>query len=115
MGQGEEVPACVPTRRGHVETTKDALRIFQACFNGILPCLEVTASRGEVALTPVFCQWPLHEPDPSKDDERKNEMNIPIKDLSSLKEGENSNVKKACELKLFMLVTQRFRLTRWNR
>lgn len=29
-------PACVPTWRGHIETTKDALIIFEACFTGAL-------------------------------------------------------------------------------
>lgn len=31
-----KAPACVPTWRGHIETTKDALIIFEACFNGSL-------------------------------------------------------------------------------
>ncbi|KAK3169578.1 hypothetical protein OEA41_008962 [Lepraria neglecta] len=31
-----KAPACVPTWRGHIETTKDALIIFEACFNGTL-------------------------------------------------------------------------------
>ncbi|KAI4215109.1 MAG: hypothetical protein LQ351_002424 [Letrouitia transgressa] len=31
-----KAPACVPTWRGHVETTKDALLIFEACFTGTL-------------------------------------------------------------------------------
>ena len=31
-----KAPPCVPTWRGHVETTKDALLIFEACFNGTL-------------------------------------------------------------------------------
>lgn len=31
-----KAPACVPTWRGHVETTKDALLIFEACFSGTL-------------------------------------------------------------------------------
>ena len=31
-----KAPACVPTWRGHIETTKDALMIFEACFNGTL-------------------------------------------------------------------------------
>ncbi|KAL8946973.1 MAG: hypothetical protein Q9222_006699 [Ikaeria aurantiellina] len=31
-----KAPACVPTWRGHVETTKDALLIFEACFQGAL-------------------------------------------------------------------------------
>ena len=29
-------PACTPSWRGHIETTKDALIIFEACFNGTL-------------------------------------------------------------------------------
>ena len=29
-------PSCVPTWRGHVETTKDALLIFEGCFSGVL-------------------------------------------------------------------------------
>ena len=35
MNSGK-APACVPTWRGHIETTKDALIIFEACFNGTL-------------------------------------------------------------------------------
>ncbi|MCJ1455362.1 hypothetical protein MMC28_005717 [Mycoblastus sanguinarius] len=31
-----KAPACVPTWRGHIETTKDALLIFEACFLGTL-------------------------------------------------------------------------------
>lgn len=31
-----KAPACVPTWRGHIETTKDALIIFEACFSGSL-------------------------------------------------------------------------------
>ncbi|KAI4126617.1 MAG: hypothetical protein LQ338_003639 [Usnochroma carphineum] len=31
-----KAPPCVPTWRGHVETTKDALLIFEACFQGTL-------------------------------------------------------------------------------
>ncbi|KAL8729034.1 MAG: hypothetical protein Q9181_005145 [Wetmoreana brouardii] len=31
-----KAPPCVPTWRGYVETTKDALLIFEACFNGTL-------------------------------------------------------------------------------
>ena len=31
-----KAPACVPTWRGHIETTKDALIIFEACFSGAL-------------------------------------------------------------------------------
>lgn len=31
-----KAPACVPTWRGHIETTKDALIIFEACFTGTL-------------------------------------------------------------------------------
>lgn len=31
-----KAPACTPTWRGHVETTKDALLIFEACFSGTL-------------------------------------------------------------------------------
>lgn len=31
-----KAPPCVPTWRGHVETTKDALIIFEACFQGTL-------------------------------------------------------------------------------
>lgn len=31
-----KAPACVPTWRGHIETTKDALIIFEACFSGTL-------------------------------------------------------------------------------
>ena len=31
-----KAPACVPTWRGHIETTKDALLVFEACFNGTL-------------------------------------------------------------------------------
>ncbi|KAK4690763.1 Gti1/Pac2 family transcription factor, partial [Lecanoromycetidae sp. Uapishka_2] len=34
--QTGKAPACVPTWRGHIETTKDALLIFEACFNGTL-------------------------------------------------------------------------------
>lgn len=33
---GGKAPACVPTWRGHIETTKDALIIFEACFTGAL-------------------------------------------------------------------------------
>lgn len=33
---GGKAPACVPTWRGHIETTKDALLVFEACFNGTL-------------------------------------------------------------------------------
>lgn len=33
---GGKAPACLPTWRGHIETTKDALIIFEACFNGTL-------------------------------------------------------------------------------
>jgi len=36
MNTGGKAPACVPTWRGHVETTKDALLVFEACFNGTL-------------------------------------------------------------------------------
>lgn len=35
MNNGK-APACVPTWRGHIETTKDALIIFEACFTGAL-------------------------------------------------------------------------------
>ena len=35
MNSGK-APACVPTWRGHIETTKDALIIFEACFSGAL-------------------------------------------------------------------------------
>lgn len=31
-----KAPQCVPTWRGHVETTRDALIIFEACFSGSL-------------------------------------------------------------------------------
>jgi hypothetical protein len=31
-----KAPACTPTWRGHIETTKDALIIFEACFSGSL-------------------------------------------------------------------------------
>ncbi|KAL9601890.1 MAG: hypothetical protein Q9219_002243 [cf. Caloplaca sp. 3 TL-2023] len=31
-----KAPPCVPTWRGHVETTKDALLIFEGCFQGTL-------------------------------------------------------------------------------
>ena len=31
-----KAPVCQPTWRGHIETTKDALIIFEACFNGTL-------------------------------------------------------------------------------
>lgn len=31
-----KAPACAPTWRGHVETTKDALMVFEACFSGSL-------------------------------------------------------------------------------
>ncbi|KAL6719646.1 Global transcription regulator sge1 [Lecanora helva] len=31
-----KAPACVPTWKGHIETTKDALIIFEACFAGRL-------------------------------------------------------------------------------
>ena len=31
-----KAPVCKPTWRGHVETTKDALLVFEACFNGTL-------------------------------------------------------------------------------
>lgn len=31
-----KAPACTPTWRGHIETTKDALMIFEACFSGAL-------------------------------------------------------------------------------
>ena len=31
-----KAPACLPTWRGHIETTKDALLIFEACFSGTL-------------------------------------------------------------------------------
>lgn len=31
-----KAPVCLPTWRGHIETTKDALIIFEACFNGQL-------------------------------------------------------------------------------
>lgn len=31
-----KAPACTPTWRGHIETTKDALLIFEACFSGSL-------------------------------------------------------------------------------
>ena len=34
-GSGK-APACVPTWKGHIETTKDALIVFQACFDGHL-------------------------------------------------------------------------------
>lgn len=34
--QTGKAPACVPTWRGHIETTKDALLVFEACFNGTL-------------------------------------------------------------------------------
>lgn len=36
MSYGEEAPTCVPTWRGYVETTRDALLIFHAYFNGVL-------------------------------------------------------------------------------
>lgn len=36
MNTGGKAPACVPTWKGHVETTKDALLVFEACFNGTL-------------------------------------------------------------------------------
>ena len=35
-GGSGKAPACVPTWKGHIETTKDALIIFQACFDGTL-------------------------------------------------------------------------------
>lgn len=35
MNSGK-APACVPTWKGHIETTKDALIIFEACFTGAL-------------------------------------------------------------------------------
>ena len=35
MNSGK-APACVPTWKGHIETTKDALIIFDACFTGAL-------------------------------------------------------------------------------
>lgn len=31
-----KAPACTPSWRGHIETTKDALIIFEACFSGAL-------------------------------------------------------------------------------
>lgn len=31
-----KAPVCKPTWRGHVETTRDALLVFEACFNGTL-------------------------------------------------------------------------------
>lgn len=36
MNAGGKAPACLPTWRGHIETTKDALLVFEACFNGTL-------------------------------------------------------------------------------
>ena len=36
MTSGTRPPSCVPTWRGHIETTKDALLVFEACFQGIL-------------------------------------------------------------------------------
>ena len=35
-GASGKAPACIPTWKGHIETTKDALIIFQACFEGHL-------------------------------------------------------------------------------
>lgn len=41
MSTGTRPPACVPTWRGHVETTKDALVLFEACLQGALQhCLR---------------------------------------------------------------------------
>lgn len=31
-----KAPVCIPTWQGHIETTKDALLIFEACFSGTL-------------------------------------------------------------------------------
>ena len=36
MSSGPKPPSCQPTWRGHVETTKDALLVFEACFTGQL-------------------------------------------------------------------------------
>ncbi|KAL9123526.1 MAG: hypothetical protein Q9217_007044 [Psora testacea] len=36
MSTAARPPSCVPTWRGHIETTKDALLVFEACFQGIL-------------------------------------------------------------------------------
>ena len=36
MNSGGKAPSCVPTWKGHIETTKDALLVFEACFNGAL-------------------------------------------------------------------------------
>lgn len=36
MSGGRAAPACVPTWRGHIETTKDALIIFEAALSGML-------------------------------------------------------------------------------
>ena len=36
MSSGRAPPPCAPTWRGHIETTKDALIIFEACLQGIL-------------------------------------------------------------------------------
>ena len=36
MNTAAKPPACTPTWRGHIETTKDALVIFEACFDGTL-------------------------------------------------------------------------------
>ena len=36
MSAGRATPACVPTWRGHIETTKDALIIFEAALSGML-------------------------------------------------------------------------------
>ena len=36
MSTPQRPPQCIPTWRGHIETTKDALIVFQACFDGLL-------------------------------------------------------------------------------
>lgn len=36
MSSGRPAPSCVPTWRGHIETTKDALIIFEAALQGLL-------------------------------------------------------------------------------
>ncbi|KAL9634662.1 MAG: hypothetical protein Q9164_003960 [Protoblastenia rupestris] len=36
MSTGGRPPSCVPTWHGHIETTKDALIVFEACFQGTL-------------------------------------------------------------------------------
>ena len=51
MSSARAAPACVPTWRGHIETTKDALIIFEAALQGLLAhCIRRPHDRERNAL-----------------------------------------------------------------